>query len=209
MTDEPIKPPPTDGVHFSAVPDELGEPRGRIRAAMFLSGRPVSRLTVIPLSIRVGIATLQVDGIGGVATDPAHRNHGHARRVIEATLERLGQGEAALTMLYSGVRDFYEKFGYATAGAGHSIHLTRLWAESPLPDGWTIRAFRPEDLAAVQRLYEQGTQDAVGAAVRLSDGPVWQHLLSDEGGDCRIALDPGGRICAYAWRGQTPSSSLR
>jgi predicted acetyltransferase len=207
VTDEAPGRTVSDGVRFSAVPDEPGEPRGRTRAELFVGDRPVSRLTVIPFTVRVGSAIVPMDGIGGVATDPARRNRGYARRVIEATVERLGRGEAALTMLYSGVSDFYEKFGYATAGAGHEIHLTRLWAETPLPAGWTIRAFEPDDLAAVQRLYEQGTQDAIGAAVRPADAPAWRRLLSDhEGdgrGDCRVVLDPGGRVRAYAWRGQS------
>lgn len=207
-------PPLPDGVRFTERPNELGEFPGQVKAELFVDGTCVSWLFVVPFTIRVGRAILRMDGIAGVGTDRAHRNKGYSRRVIEATIERMTRGDAAVSMLY-GIPDFYPKFGYATAGADHSLYLAYLWskrAPTALPAGWTVRPFSKEDLPAVQRLYELNTTPpfapyTVGAAVRSEDSPAWRELLFnvDEAAAgsqnaCRVLLDSAGHVRAYAWR---------
>src|SRR6266536_1777487 len=128
MTNSTDTPPlaAADGIRFSPVPDKPGRPRGRTAAELFVEGKWVSGLEIVPLTIRVGSATVRMDGIGGVETDRAQRNRGYARRLLEATVEHMRRGDAALTMLY-GIRDFYPKFGYTTAGPDYLIYLSRLW----------------------------------------------------------------------------------
>src|SRR5437868_6051335 len=98
------------------------QPSGDTRAELRVDGRSVSRIFIVPFTLRVGAATLQMDGIGGVETEKEHRRRGYSRRVLEATVEWMRQRDAALSMLY-GIPDFYPKFGYATAGPDHSIEL--------------------------------------------------------------------------------------
>ena len=75
--------------------------------------------------IRVGAAVLPMDGIAGVHTEREQRNRGFARKLLQATVDHLRQGDGALTMLY-GIPDFYHRFGYVTAGPEQRLHLTRL-----------------------------------------------------------------------------------
>jgi hypothetical protein len=160
----------------------------------------VSWLWIIPLTLRIGVATVRMDGIGGVGTEEEFRNRGYSRRVLEGTIEQMRQGEAALSMLY-GIPNFYPKFGYATAGPDHFIWLTRLADEAILPAGWQARPFTPADLPAVRRLYDENTADGVGCAVRAAGG--WRRLAEpkgEAGHDCRVVVDREGQVRAYAWR---------
>jgi predicted acetyltransferase len=191
-------------IHF--VPDG-----GTTRAELRLEERAVSRLWIVPFTLCIGAARVRMDGIGGVGTDDAHRRRGYSRRVLEATVGHMQAGAgapppAALSMLY-GIRDFYPKFGYATAGPDHDVRLRRISSDVALPTGWTARPIRREDLPAVRGLYERNTALAVGANARKEDSHPWKRLaeLADgtghEGDACRVVADPTGRIVAYAWRG--------
>src|SRR5690242_20576154 len=91
------------------------QPGGDTRAALRIDGHAVSGLWVVPFTLRIGAATVRMDGIAGVGTETEHRRRGYSRRVLEATVRWMQQGDAPLSMLY-GIPDFYPKFGYATAG---------------------------------------------------------------------------------------------
>jgi GNAT superfamily N-acetyltransferase len=216
MTEEAasVGAPAHDGIRFTERPDEPGEVPGRTKAELFVDGTCVSWLTVVPFTIRVGRATLRMDGIGGVGTHRAHRHKGYSRRVIEATIGRMARLGAAVSMLY-GIPDFYPKFGYATAGAEHTLYLRSLWskrATTSLPTGWSVRPFARDDLLAIQRLYELNTTPpfaphTVGAAVRPLESPTWHGLITSIGeaaagrqDGCRVVLDINGQVRAYAWR---------
>jgi hypothetical protein len=165
-----------------------------------------------------------MDGIGGVATDEAHRYRGYSRRVLEAAVDLMRAGEAALSTLY-GIPDFYPKYGYATAGAEHTVVLAIEGNGLPtasLPEGWVLRAWTPDDLEAVQRLYHLGTRTATGAvprpgasepdtasgdnAIHTIGRRAWEALqrVGTEGVDdaCRVLVNPAGDVVAYAWIGR-------
>ncbi len=181
------------------------EANGGTRMELAVEGNAISRLWVIPFTLRVGQATVRMDGIGGVGTDEAYRNRGYSRRVLDATVQRMQEGDAALSMLY-GIPDYYPKFGYATAGPDHYLQLTDLSADAPLPSRWQARPVRPGDLPALRRLYDRNTAGAVGAAVRAPDARPWQDMAALAAGErddaCRVVEDPRGSVAAYAWRGQ-------
>src|SRR3954453_6375447 len=122
------------------------EPDGSTRVDLMHADRSISWLWIVPLTIRIGKAVVRMDGIGGVNTLEEYRHRGYSRRVLEAAVERMRQGDAALSMLY-GISNFYPKFGYATAGPDHFVRLTRLTDVPALPDGWHVRPFTAADLA--------------------------------------------------------------
>ncbi|HEV2124783.1 MAG TPA: GNAT family N-acetyltransferase, partial [Chloroflexota bacterium] len=159
-------------IRITATADETGEAPGQTRVELLMAGHAVSRLYIVPFTIRIGDATVRMDGIAGVGTDEEHRNRGYARHILEAAVEHMRHGDAALTMLY-GISDFYHRFGYTTAGPDHYIHLTHLEREPSLPPGWTVRPLQPGDLPSVQRLYDLNTRHAVGVAVRAPDSYIW------------------------------------
>src|SRR5260370_31083701 len=107
-------------------------PGGDTCVELVVDGRSASRLFVVPFTLRIGAATVRMDGIGGVETEKDCRHRGYARRVLEATVEHMRQGDAALSMLY-GIPDFYPKFGYATAGPEHAIELPVPFDGTALP----------------------------------------------------------------------------
>lgn len=175
---------------------------GATRVKLIDDLRPVSRLFIVPFALRVGAATVRMDGIGGVETEKDWRHRGYARRLLEATVRHMREGDAALSMLY-GIPDFYPKFGYATAGPEHFIELPGSFDGAALPPGWRVRPFVPADLPALRRLYAQNTARGVGAAVRSVAAGPWAKLAKPEGKDaeeCRVVESAGGQVRAYAWR---------
>jgi GNAT superfamily N-acetyltransferase len=164
--------------------------------------RTVSWLWIVPFTLRIGAATVRMDGIGGVGTEEDCRKRGYARRVLEAAVEQMRRDDAALSMLY-GIPHFYPKFGYATAGPDQFIELTRLSDPAALPPGWRVRSATPADLPAVRRLYEQNTATGVGCAVRSATASPWRRLEQpkpEDGDDCRVVEDHERQVRAYAWR---------
>jgi GNAT superfamily N-acetyltransferase len=175
---------------------------GDTRVDLMDGERSLSRLWVIPLTIRIGAATVRMDGIGGVGTEEDCRNRGYSRRVLEATVDWMRQGDAGLSMLY-GIPNFYPKFGYATAGPDHLIELKRLGDPAVLPAGWCVRPCAAADLPAARRLYEQNSALGVGAAVRAPEAHGWSRLATPDPKhphDCRVIEGPEGQVRAYAWR---------
>ncbi|HSV72679.1 MAG TPA: GNAT family N-acetyltransferase, partial [Chthonomonadales bacterium] len=138
---------------------------GATRAELHVEGRCASKLWIVPRTLRIGEALVRMDGIGGVETEEECRQRGYSRRVIEASIRRMRQGDAAFSMLY-GIRDFYTRFGYVTAGPEHRLRLTVAHEPRTLPEGWTARTYSPADLPALAALYDANTADAVGAATR-------------------------------------------
>jgi hypothetical protein len=143
-----------------------------------------------------------MDGIGGVETEKECRHRGYARRVLDAVVQHMEEGEAALSMLY-GIPGFYPRFGYATAGPEHYIDMPGPFDGAVLPPGWQVRPFIPTDLPALRRLYDQNTARGVGAAVRSLEAGPWAKLVEPEGKGaegCRVVEAADRQIRAYAWR---------
>lgn len=180
------------------------KPNGNTRAELTLGAECVSWLEVVPFTIRIGLAEVRMDGIADVNTLEAHRMRGYSRRVVEATVERMTQGDAAISMLY-GIGNLYHKFGYATAGPDHHLILG-LNGNDDLPKRWSVRPFATDGLQAVRELYNEVTRRATGVAVRADDHPTWQRIIRPEealrGNACRVVIGPDGEAHAYAWLAQ-------
>jgi hypothetical protein len=204
VTGSPAPPPAPPRITFQTRPD------APTRVEVLHADQPVSRLQILRCRLRIGVATVEMDGIGDVFTEPQHRKRGLARRMLEATVEHMRGGDAALTMLY-GIPDFYGRFGYVTAGPDHRLSLTRLDQPAALPDGWTARPLVAADIPAVRRLYATATADVAGAAVREEDSWVWARLAgglapgqpeTDGWEGCQVLVAPDGTVRAYIWRGR-------
>ena len=200
-------------------------PDGAIELILEADGKRVSRTVIVPMLMRIGMAVVRMDGIGGVGTEEEYRNRGYSRRLNELAVEKMRAGDAALSTLY-GIQDFYPKVGYATVGPEYTVSLP-LDAGAPapaLPKGWRFRPFEADDLPAVKRIYHVNTRRATGALVRHDAGDeseeterlarsspaarkigrrAWnrlEKLATDPGKDaCRVLLDESDAIRAYAW----------
>jgi hypothetical protein len=176
---------------------------GSTRVDLLLDKKSVSRLWLTPFTIHVGRALIRMDGVGGVGTSEAYRSRGYSRRVLEAAVKHMENGDAAISMLY-GIRDVYPKFGYATVGPDHVVVLTDLDRDSSLPTGWSVRPFAEDDMPAAQELYAAAVSRSTGAAVREHSGSVWTSLrktaTGTEDDECRVVVDPRGVVRGYLWR---------
>jgi hypothetical protein len=179
----------------------IPEARGITRVALMRGDEELSRTLIFPMTIRVGRATLRMDGIGGVETPERHRHRGYSRRVLEAAVDTMTAGDAVLSTLY-GIPHFYPKFGYATLGPEYTLAPASLDERSELPERLIAREGAPGDLAALQWLYRDETACAVGPVVRDDDCWVWADLeraLTPGAGEVRVA-ERDGRVVGYAWR---------
>lgn len=171
------------------------------RLSLYRGGEELSRTWIVPLTLRIGSATVRMDGIGGVATPEEHRNQGYSRQVLTAAVEHMTAGDAVLTALY-GIPHYYPRWGYATAAHEHIVHLRRLDADNVLHEGLRMRAATQADLARIRTIYDDATRALVGPVVRDADGPVWRELATaiGEGRDaCRVVVDETDEVLAYAW----------
>ncbi len=176
--------------------------RGVVRIALVRGDEELSQTLVVPMTLRIGRAEVRMDGIGGVATPEQHRNRGYSRRVLEAAVDYMRAGDAALSTLY-GIPHYYPKFGFATIGPEYTLWLRSLDTRTALPEGITEREGCPADLPMLQGLYRAGTARAYGAVVRDDDWWVWEQLetaLKARASEVRV-VQRGGRVVGYAWRG--------
>lgn len=179
-------------------PNDLGRAS---RLSLYRDGDELSRTWIVPYTLRIGSATVRMDGIGGVATPEEHRNQGYSRQVLTAAVEHMKAGDAVLTALY-GIPHYYPRWGYATAAHEGGIRLTRLDADNTILPGLRIRAAHAGDMPRIRTLYDDGTRTLVGAVVRDDDDPVWAELgkaIAAGADECRVVVDDTDEVLAYAW----------
>ncbi|WEG12577.1 GNAT family N-acetyltransferase [Pullulanibacillus sp. KACC 23026] len=115
----------------------------------FVDGELVAFFGLVPSTIKVGPARLQVYSIGSVCTHPGHRGQGYAAAILDQILEDLKQTEACL-LLVSGDRSLYTRVGCRPFGQVNHYKVSR--TSEPLNSGLTIREMEPQDLHACARL---------------------------------------------------------
>ncbi|MGC4107715.1 MAG: GNAT family N-acetyltransferase [Thermomicrobiales bacterium] len=183
------------------VREPIPDQPGASVLSLVVDGEQVSRTGIVPYTLRIGSATVRMDGIGGVATPEAHRNKGYSRRALAEAVEQMTAGDAVLTSLY-GIPDYYPRWGYATAAHEGIIRLDRLDRDAVIPEGLAVRAATREDLLRIRTIYADATRTLVGPAVRADDGLVWSELakaIAEWRDECRVIVDETDEVLAYAW----------
>jgi GNAT superfamily N-acetyltransferase len=79
---------------------------------VFVDNIPVAGLIIIPLDFIIGYSTFHVVGFTGVATDPDHRHHGYATRLIQGVFTYLKQSGYDGVILQSSADLLYRKNGF-------------------------------------------------------------------------------------------------
>jgi len=101
--------------------------------------RVVSHVGIFPAEIAVGETVLKVGGIGGVGTHPDHRRRGYAGRLLMDSVAKMDAEECDLSILWTGIGDYYRKFGWEYGGREHHYYLDRGNIELfPPLDGCTV-----------------------------------------------------------------------
>jgi predicted N-acetyltransferase YhbS len=112
-------------------------------------GHVVSHVGICMREASILGARLRVASIGAVGTDPKHRGHGIATRLMEEARARAVEQGASL-MLISGHRGLYRRMGYVEVGA-----FQRYTVRADDPDaGYAVTELTSDDLPAIVRLYQ-------------------------------------------------------
>jgi predicted acetyltransferase len=146
-------------------PDDTG-----CQVSVVVSGKAVAVLKALRLTMHLRGAPLPMAGIADVRTHPAHRRHGHARRLFDATLAYMRQERYPVTLLF-GISDFYWRFGYTPVLPEYEVslptpHAERLSASLPTPEGATVRPARPADIPDLLDLYARASAGRTGTLQR-------------------------------------------
>jgi predicted N-acetyltransferase YhbS len=146
-------------------PDDTG-----CQVSIVVSGQAVAILKALRLTMHLRGAPLPMAGIADVRTHPAHRRHGHARRLFDATLAYMRQERYPVTLLF-GISDFYWRFGYTPVLPEYEVslptpHAERLSASLPTPEGATVRPARPTDIPDLLDLYARASAGRTGTLQR-------------------------------------------
>jgi predicted acetyltransferase len=117
---------------------------------------------------RLWWGSVQIPGcaVGGVSTHPDEQRKGHAGALVVAAVNIMREHKWHASALWPFSFVYYRKFGWELTGHDLQVHA---WPDIlrtiDTPD-CGARAFKPEDLSAVARLYEQTAQQTNCQTVR-------------------------------------------
>src|SRR5947209_715435 len=174
-------------------------PQRWTRHELVLDGKVVSKLSVPELRMRVGSAVVRMGGIGGVGTEREYRMRGLSRRVMEnSTRWMAAEGYDCATLF--GIRDFYDRFGYAPCMLVPRFEIRTRDAERASAS-LTVRPYEEGDRGAVRAIYEAGSAGLTGTLCR---GEEWRGFrkASDYQSSPEVVVfcEAAGKVVAYAGR---------
>ena len=149
-------------------------------------GAIVGQLWIADRTMRYGEGRLRFGGIADLGVDPAHRNQGHAGRLLDAAIERMQANGQPLSLLSTGTPAVYASRGW------HTIPTAQLEAQFPAGDiewagGYVVRPFQSDDLPAVTGIHADIAADRVGPIERSE--AYWLALM-----DWLPRLAPGTEV---------------
>jgi predicted N-acetyltransferase YhbS len=87
--------------------------------------RLVSHVGLYPRKACYDGALLEVAAIGGVGTDQNHRGRGYAGTLMAEGMRQLGLRGVDVAILWTGLKDYYEPFGFVKAGQSNKWSLPK------------------------------------------------------------------------------------
>ncbi len=97
---------------------------------------------------------IPVAGIGSVVTRPESRGKGYSRALQTALIERLAASDVPLAVLWTDQPEIYTGRGFKPAGWEFHVDMTGMGTAGGFPEGFSCRAFNPEDAPEVAALYD-------------------------------------------------------
>lgn len=161
-----------------------------LRVARY-DGRIVAHVGLCIRDAHILGAPVRIASIGAVATDPDHRGHGLASRLMaEARAQAVADG--ASLMLISGGRGLYHRLGFVEVGLFHQYRVPAGAADP----GIEVTEYQRDDLPALIALYQA---EPVRFMRHISD---WHKLvaagmLMNQPADIRV-IRHGNAIVGYA-----------
>ncbi|MGE5672366.1 MAG: GNAT family N-acetyltransferase [Mycobacterium leprae] len=145
--------------------------------------------------IRVGV-------VGHVATHPEYRGRGFAGAVLQEAMEAMRFGGCDLGLIFTGIQDFYERWGWVpkpyTVVTVPTAEIAL--SESPV---YTVRTLTESDLPAVAAVYRREKEPQCGLLIRSDTYWVRHRIWNatrglEEQQGFYVALRPGSQeIVAY------------
>lgn len=154
----------------------------------------LSHAVLKPLIIKTPLAILKVGAIGSVVTDPAHRNQGLSRQVLDDCLLEAQRQECDLAMLWTDLYDFYRKLDFELAGIEMSYVIEQNFSGSGTP----IKYLKSPQVSAdaIYRLYSQHSVTAIRTAEDI------RKFLQIPNTVVHTAWDNSNQLIAYAIEGK-------
>jgi hypothetical protein len=157
-------------------------------------------------------------GVGrpeNIATDPAYRNRGLVRALMEMFHAR-SAAEGHLVQAITGIRYFYRQFGYEYVldlGGGRVVSVAAIPdKKGDEPEPYALRLATLEDVPHLQTLYNQARNSSL--VWHEVDEAYWRYHISgwEEpfareqdaihlglNGHLHMIVDGPGRVCGYMW----------
>jgi GNAT superfamily N-acetyltransferase len=168
---------------------------------LFVEGDLAGGLQVYERSAVLGGAPLTVGAIGNVFTLPAYRGEGHGSRLLEATREFLAEKGYPLSLLLTGIHEFYEGAGWRVCPSPVQVVADPPSLDANPAGEW--RGFDPAaDLDGVAATYREGC-DREGRLLRPRS--LWEGWVVDPE---TAVLDPG-QVRRYVRDGRTVGYLVR
>jgi len=185
--------------HASAYP---GLPPEHTRIAI-LDGKIAGALRLTTETMRVGDARLKVAGLGLVTTAPEFRHRGVCTELLRET-QRYMLGHGYHVSMLFGIPNFYHRFGYATTLADYTISLDVTEVPSVLSGTYKVRAAKPGDIGAIQKIHASNDAEVSCSLLRSS-----AHLKFkwDRFSPAMVFTTQQGRVVAYVLMRQTEGGS--
>lgn len=165
---------------------------------LYYRGEHVSGLWIHRLSAHFGRnVTLKMGGIGGVSTKEEYRMRGFARRVMEySNLYMLEEGFDIAALF--GIRNFYERWGYAPALPEHRLYLN-VENLSSARMNHSLLPFSDDHREEVIGIYELNNEERYCSVVRRPESWMWFTKGTRFGVKAApmVLIDGSGRLCGY------------
>lgn len=144
----------------------IGDMRG-----LFVDGKLVAQLMLLPLEVGAGRGTMACGGLGGVATPPEERRNGYVARLLRETCDELRERGMAVCMLFPFKTSFYGRYGWAPAMERRRYHgAPELFMPFRKHLHGRFEQAGMDALADFQKIYTGALRGRFGPVVRT---PAW------------------------------------
>ena len=179
-------------------------------AAYTDEGEIAACLACLIRDYKTSCGTMPVAGIGSVVTRAAYRGRGLSSALQNELLARLRRKNVPLAVLWTDEPAIYAGRGFVAAG--WEVHMDLTGARFPTArTGLDVRAYVPEDCAAVEALYGRHALHTIrlaGDSAQLYGMPGTRGLVAavPDGLTAAVFCGKGGDFPGYVaeWAGDVP-----
>jgi predicted N-acetyltransferase YhbS len=161
--------------------------------ALFVNGKIVSAVSVFDRAMWVFGKEIPYGGIGDVSTLPSEQGKGYSSKVMRDVIEFMKAKGYPLSVLFTGIQPYYEKFGFQIAPQTKMV-IERFTVERN-PDVRIFDWFK--DLEQVQSVHRAFNQSRLFACARTEADWLGQHKYAPEDNHGFLVLEEDGRIIGY------------